>query len=361
LFDAEQTRFGDRGNVAVFANYRSLAFDDARQSERSKIPVATSALIGSPMKRLLVCAGLASLLLAPLAAIAQIGVSITIVPPALPVYAQPVVPGDGYIWTPGYWNWNPTDSDYYWVPGTWVLAPAAGELWTPGYWGYEDSGYRWHGGYWGNEVGFYGGIDYGYGYGGSGYQGGRWQNGAFQYNQAVSNVNVRVVHNVYSERVVNRVSVNHVSFNGGKGGVSARPTAAQASYASAPHRAPTGEQVEHEHAAMSVPAQRASVSHGAPKVAATPKPSAFSGPGVETARARPAVAQARPAPAPAPHAAPRQAEAPAERAPARAPERAPEHAPVERAPEHAAAPAPARAAPRAEHEPAREETPRNEK
>ena len=25
---------------------------------------------------------------------------------------------------------------YYWVPGTWVLAPEPGYLWTPGYWGW---------------------------------------------------------------------------------------------------------------------------------------------------------------------------------------------------------------------------------
>ena len=34
---------------------------------------------------------------------AQIVVSVGIAPPALPVYTQPVIPGPGYIWTPGYW------------------------------------------------------------------------------------------------------------------------------------------------------------------------------------------------------------------------------------------------------------------
>jgi len=65
---------------------------------------------------------------------AQVGVSITIAPPALPIYTQPICPGDGNLWTPGYWAWD--DGDYYWVPGTWVLAPEAGFLWTPGYWGW---------------------------------------------------------------------------------------------------------------------------------------------------------------------------------------------------------------------------------
>jgi len=37
----------------------------------------------------------------PAASFAQIGISIRIGPPALPVYAQPPCPTDGYIWTPG--------------------------------------------------------------------------------------------------------------------------------------------------------------------------------------------------------------------------------------------------------------------
>src|SRR5271165_1162211 len=57
------------------------------------------------------------------ASFAQVGVSITIAPPELPVYEQPMCPGDGYIWTPGYWAW---DGEYYWVPGTWVMAPEPG-------------------------------------------------------------------------------------------------------------------------------------------------------------------------------------------------------------------------------------------
>jgi hypothetical protein len=66
------------------------------------------------------------------AAFAQVDASIsapTLPPPELPAYEQPICPGDGYIWTPGYWAW---DGEYYWVPGTWVMAPETGYLWTPG-------------------------------------------------------------------------------------------------------------------------------------------------------------------------------------------------------------------------------------
>ena len=68
------------------------------------------------------------------ASFAQVGISITFGPPALPIYEQPLCPAEGYIWTPGYWAYDYDDDDYYWVPGTWVLAPEVGFLWTPGYW-----------------------------------------------------------------------------------------------------------------------------------------------------------------------------------------------------------------------------------
>ena len=128
------------------------------------------------------------------ASFAQISISVAFAPPALPVYEQPLVPGDGYLWIPGYWAY--ADDDYYWVPGTWVMPPQAGLLWTPGYWGWGDNGYVFNDGYWGPTVGFYGGISYGYGYFGQGYEGGRWQGGQFYYNRSVNNVNVTTVHNI---------------------------------------------------------------------------------------------------------------------------------------------------------------------
>jgi hypothetical protein len=129
---------------------------------------------------------------------AQVGVSVNIAPPEIPVYEQPIWPGDGYIWTPGYWAW---DGECYWVPGTWVMAPQVGFLWTPGYWGWGGAGFFFNEGYWGPTVGFYGGINYGFGYFGHGYVGGRWQNGHFFYNTAVNRVDANAIHNVYNTRV----------------------------------------------------------------------------------------------------------------------------------------------------------------
>src|SRR5580698_105131 len=134
----------------------------------------------------------------PASAQISVGISVHVGPPALPVYTQPPCPTEGYLWTPGYWGWR--TEGYYWVPGVWVAPPRVGVFWTPGYWGFAGGLYGWHAGYWGPHVGFYGGINYGYGYGGVGFFGGRWVGGGFRYNTAVMNVNTTIVHNTYVDR-----------------------------------------------------------------------------------------------------------------------------------------------------------------
>lgn len=214
------------------------------------------------------------LLAMSLATFGQFGVSITIAPPALPVYEQPICPGDGYIWTPGYWAWG--DDDYYWVPGTWIEAPEVGFLWTPGYWGWGDGAYLFHDGYWGPTIGFYGGIDYGFGYFGHGYEGGRWDNGHFFYNRNVNNVNVSEIHNTYNTTVINNHSgVSRVSFNGGNGGVAARATSEEEAAARGRHVGPVSAQSQHVQEARSNPQLRASANQGKPPIAATSRPGDF--------------------------------------------------------------------------------------
>ena len=209
-----------------------------------------------------------------------IGISVRIGPPALPVYAQPICPGPGYLWTPGYWAWNDAGG-YYWAPGTWVVAPV-GMLWTPGYWGFAGGFYGWHAGYWGPHVGFYGGINYGFGYGGVGFAGGEWRGGGFFYNREVMNVNVTNVINVYSRTVI--VNNTHVAFNG-PGGIEARPTPQEEAYGREPHTAPLAAQTEHEHAASQNRQLFASENHGRPAIAATGQPGEFNGPHVQRASA----------------------------------------------------------------------------
>ncbi|WP_263373382.1 hypothetical protein [Granulicella aggregans] len=211
---------------------------------------------------------------APVAANAGVFISVGFAPPALPVYTQPVCPGDGYLWNPGYWAYGP--EGYYWVPGVWVQPPTVGLLWTPGYWGWGGSAFIFHEGYWGPHVGFYGGINYGFGYGGVGFVGGRWDGGHFAYNTAVVNVNRTVIHNTYVENVhVNNTTYSHTSFNGGTGGVPARPTAQEAQFEHENHVPPTSAQMSHVQAAHAEPGNFAKANGGHPAMAAIQRPGAM--------------------------------------------------------------------------------------
>src|SRR5712692_7444324 len=174
----------------------------------------------------------------------QVGISISFGPPALPVYEQPYCPAEGYLWTPGYWA-------------------------------YHYDGFFFNEGYWGPHVGFYGGIPYGFGYFGEGYEGGRWDNGRFFYNRSVNNVNVTNIHNVYNTTVITNTTVNRVSYNGGTGGINARPRPEDEIAAREKHVPPVAVQTQHVQAARANPQLRASVNQGKPPVAATPKPGAF--------------------------------------------------------------------------------------
>lgn len=228
--------------------------------------------------------GLAVLVMSS-AAFAQLRISVSFGPPALPVYEQPLCPGDGYIWNPGYWAWDDVDQDYYWVPGTWVLPPDPDLLWTPPYWGWSDGAFVFYDGYWAPQVGFYGGIDYGFGYYGDGFDGGRWDHGHFYYNRAVNNINVTEIHNVYNTTVVNNAGrTNRVSYWGGNGGVDARPTPQQEAVARERHVPPAAAQVQQVQAARTNPEFRAATNHGKPPVAATARPTEFKGNGAVAAR-----------------------------------------------------------------------------
>ena len=184
---------------------------------------------------------------APLLAIAQISVdiSVNVPPPELPVYDQPPIPGDGYLWTPGYWAWSGDEQDYYWVPGTWVEAP------QPGIYGLLAIGARMAALSSGIQaIGVHkwasnGGVNYGYGYGGHGYEGGYWQGDHIYYNRSVVNVGSTHITNVYNKTVINNVTVNRVSYSGGNGGVRAQATPAEVAAGRERHLEPTAAQQQH--------------------------------------------------------------------------------------------------------------------
>jgi hypothetical protein len=231
------------------------------------------------LRRVLLPALLAFIL--PTFSMAQVSVDVSVntPPPELPVYDQPPIPADGYVWTPGYWYWDDDIQDYYWVPGTWVPAPQPDYLWTPGYWGADGAVFLWHTGYWGPQVGFYGGVNYGHGYGGNGYEGGYWQGGRLYYNRAVNNISNVQITNVYNKTVINNVTVNRVSYNGGNG-IHAQATPAQLAAAQQRHIPATALQQQHVQLARNNPSLRAAQNHGHPPIAATPKAAVFTGSGV---------------------------------------------------------------------------------
>ena len=196
-------------------------------------------------------------------------------PPPLLTEEQAPCTGDGYLWTPGYWAWG---GGYYWVPGAWVLPPRVGLLWTPGYWEYSGAIFAFHRGYWGPHIGFYGGVNYGFGYPGVGFVGGRWVG-------------------------------NKVSYNGGPGGIMATATAEERAAAAEPHIPPTAWQRQHLQQAAGNPAlmARANDPHraethaaerhaaeGPPAAAFKPRAAPSGAPPAQSSAARPAHAGAAP-------------------------------------------------------------------
>ncbi len=203
--------------------------------------------------RLMLLALVVSLI--PASSYAGVFISVGFAPPVLPVYVQPVCPQPGLMWTPGYWGYGP--DGYYWVPGAWVPAPYVGALWTPGYWGWGGGLYVWHPGYWGPHVGYYGGVNYGFGYMGIGFAGGIWHGGVFAYNSAVVHVGVGGVwggSRVYVDNtIVQRTTIinnTHVSYNGGPGGINHMPTPEERVADHDQHLQRTSFQAQHENTAM---------------------------------------------------------------------------------------------------------------
>jgi hypothetical protein len=203
----------------------------------------------------------------------SIGISVGYAPPPLPQYYQPQATQPNMIWQPGYWGFGV--GGFFWVPGTWVQAPQVGLLWTPGYWGWNNGQYSFYQGYWGQNVGYYGGINYGYGYYGSGYRGGRWNGNSFQYNRSVTNVNGSMAsNNYYSDpgSYVNQNNLPRTSYNGGAHGVTARPSAAQIAVEHQRTYPMTSAQTAHVAVAQQNRSYLDSVNHGSPSQVSVPKP-----------------------------------------------------------------------------------------
>ena len=78
----------------------------------------------------------------------------------------------------------------------WILAPGVRSLLRrpldPRLLGLCHNRLGFHRGFWGPHIGFYGGINYGFGYTGVGYHGGYWRGNNFYYNRSVNRVNTNI-------------------------------------------------------------------------------------------------------------------------------------------------------------------------
>jgi hypothetical protein len=219
-------------------------------------------------------------LLLPLIPVSQahagVFISVNFAPPVLPVYEQPPCPEPGLLWSPGYWAYDYDNGGYYWVPGAWVPAPYEGALWTPPYWGWGEGVYIFHPGYWGRHVGYYGGVNYGFGYMGVGFVGGEWREHRFAYNTAVVRVNETVIHNTYINRTIVEqhtvVNNNHIAYSGGPRGIHHDPSPEERAAMREPHRPPTQFQQQHIQTARTDRSNFFNANHGHPQRLALARP-----------------------------------------------------------------------------------------
>ena len=70
---------------------------------------------------------------------------VTIAPPEARVEVVGVAPTAGYVWFPGYWNWN--GSSHVWVGGYWGPG-RPGYYWAPHAWVRYGGGWRMAPGHW---------------------------------------------------------------------------------------------------------------------------------------------------------------------------------------------------------------------
>src|SRR5258708_6093235 len=119
---------------------------------------------------------------------------------------------------------------------------------------------------------------------GEGFEGGRWERDQFRSNTAVNNINTTIIHNKYNQTVINNITVNKVSYNGGAGGIAAAPSNRDQLAARERYVPPPVMQMRHINEASQNPELQARVNQGRPPIAATPRPAAFTAPNIVRAR-----------------------------------------------------------------------------
>jgi hypothetical protein len=89
-------------------------------------------------------AGLLALILAPVAAMAQIVVRVAPPAPIVEVHDHP--PHAGWVWQDGYHRWD--GHRYVWVHGRWVHPPHPGGVWVAHHWEHRGDGWVMVEGHW---------------------------------------------------------------------------------------------------------------------------------------------------------------------------------------------------------------------
>lgn len=74
-------------------------------------------------------------------------VTSSVAPP--PARVERVEPHDGYVWAPGYWEWN--GRSYHWVSGTYILEHR-GAHWVADRWEQVGSDWQHVAGHWSTEA-----------------------------------------------------------------------------------------------------------------------------------------------------------------------------------------------------------------
>lgn len=59
------------------------------------------------------------------------------------------MPGPGYVWVNGFWDWQATN--WIWIPGRWERPAVEGSTWVEPHYYRESTGYRYEPGHWSNQ------------------------------------------------------------------------------------------------------------------------------------------------------------------------------------------------------------------
>jgi hypothetical protein len=91
----------------------------------------------------------ASLIALPVTSHARVNIEVEIAPPVAVYEAAP--PRDGFIWVPGYWNWDARRHEHVWRKG-YYTREHRGDHWVAHEWVEREGRYRLNEGHWEHDA-----------------------------------------------------------------------------------------------------------------------------------------------------------------------------------------------------------------